>query len=283
MVATFPHKVKPASLWDPILNFDWHDGIFLMPPAPLPAPGYSFHIGASFLWFAEGSILGDPKKNGGCVLADGAPIASRGAQVGGLGIPPHVNVWPLPVAPNTNLLIPLINLTTLSKCLFAVASVRGPDGAIACSPLPHVGWNLACASPMFMPTSVVYTRGTVMVGFTFGDFLYGLALMAVESALSFALGKLAGKLGGRIMTSLGNSSILRSSVRPTMNALIRQLFGRNYSYAQAGKQGFQSLGDRYAQELIERGLLTGVGAGQSASGVDVGWPINLLAGGDERF
>lgn len=284
MVATHPHKVKFGSLWDPIVQCDWHEGIFLMPLAPLPVPKlFSFHVGASFLWLAEMSLLGDPKKNGGTVLADGAAMASRGAQVGGFGILPHVNVWPLPVAPNLNLLIPLLILNASSKCIFAVSSVCGPDGAIACSAVPHLGVNLACASPTKMPTSLVYTRGSVLVGFTFGDFLFGLAMMAIESALTFGIGKLTGKLSSKLMGALGKSSILKSALRPGMNSLLRTLFGRGYSYAETGKKGFQSLADKYVDALIKKGLGYGVSEGQGALGLDSGSLANLLAGGDESF
>lgn len=284
MVATHPHKVKFGSLWDPIVQCDWHEGIFLMPPAPLPVPKlFSFHVGASFLWLAEMSLLGEPKKNGGTVLADGAALASRGATVGGFGILPHVNVWPLPVAPNLNLLIPLLILNSSSKCVFAVATVRGSDGAIACSVVPHLGVNLACASPAKMPTSLVYTRGSVLVGFTFGDFLYGLALMAIDSAMSFAIGKLTGKLSSKLMKGLGNKSILKSALRPGMNSVLRGIFGRGYSYAEAGKKGFQSLADKYVDAVIKKGLGYGVSEGQSALGATSGSVANLLAGGDERF
>lgn len=283
-LATYPHKVKMPSLWDPLIQLDWHDGIFLMPPAPLPAPGKSCHLGISFLWMSEISLGGDPKKNSETVLADGAYLSSRGAKVGGLLILPHINLYPLPVSPNLNLLIPLLILGSSSKCMFAASTVQGPDGAIACSVLPHVGFNLACAQPAKMPTSIIVTRGTVQVGFTFGDFLYGFALMVVEIGVDYALGKLCGKASDRLMGSLNRSSILKSTLRPGMNRALRVVFGRGYSYAQAGKQGFQSLADKYLSTLIKKGIKDYPGkAGVNLVGLDSGSIVNWMAGGDESF
>jgi hypothetical protein len=267
------------SLWDPILQVDWHAGIFLMPPSPIPVPGFSWHIGVGFLWMSHISLFGSPKNNADTVLADGAPLASRGAEVGGLGLRPHCNIFPLPVVPNANLLIPLLNLGSSSKCVFAVSSVRGKDGAIACSPVPYAGLNLACADPCAMPTSGVLTRGTVYLGFTWGDFFFGLAIMALESAIDFALGKLCGALSDGLLRALNKSSILKSSLRPAINKLL----GRGYSYAEKGKKGFQSLADKYIKDIFEQTVDRSVDATQDGTNTDAENVIELIAGEDESF
>lgn len=255
-LATFPHKVKTWSRWDPMFHLDKHDGVFPMPPSPVPYWGKAWHFAASFLWASEYS--GDPHDNEKRVLADGAFMVSREATVGAGVILPHFNVLPLSLffIPHFNLLIPLILLGSSSKCMFAASSVIGSDGPIACSALPYAGLNLACGDPCSRPTSLVITHGTVYVGFTVGDFFFGLAFMAIDSGIGWAFGQLAkgvmGKLGDKILKGFlrpGFNAVLRTLFS---NSIGRKIFGGAYTkaFVKKGTKGFQSIADEYITAVI---------------------------------
>lgn len=188
---TFPHKK-----WNPFVQLDLHDGVFLMPPPAIPVAGKAMHIGAGVLampWI----YLGSPKYNDNKVLGDGMELVSRGHEPKYL-IVPHLNLFPFTPA-QINLLIPLLILGSSSKCVFAVGSVVGKDGPIAVSIFKYVGINQACASPCNMPTSLVVNWGTVVLGFTWGDLLAAVLIIAADSLLSYISGKVFGKLFEKVL------------------------------------------------------------------------------------
>jgi hypothetical protein len=185
-VQTFPHKK-----WNPFVQLDLHDGIFLQPPPVIPIAGKAMHIGAGVLampWI----YLGSPKINDNKVLGDGMELVSRGHEPKYL-IVPHLNLFPFTPA-QINLMIPLLILGSSSKCVFAVGSVVGKDGPIAVSIFSYVGINQACASPCNMPTSLVVNWGTVILGFTWGDLLAAVLIIAADSLISYIQGKIFDKL-----------------------------------------------------------------------------------------
>lgn len=180
---TFPHK-KSSNDW--IVQMDIHDGVFVGPMIP-PFPFKGLHVGGGSL---GRSMPGSAKANAYTVKADGQFVVSRGHEVKGT-ISPHMNIMPPP--PLINLKVPFLESGSSSKCQFAVSSVEGPDGPIAASVFPGVGFNMACNDPVSLPTSLVSTSGTVTVGLTAGDIAASIALAAGEAVVEFGVGKLLGK------------------------------------------------------------------------------------------
>jgi hypothetical protein len=180
----FPHKK-----WNPFIQFDWHKGVFLN--GPIPVPGAAVHFGAGIL--AEPFIgLGTDKHNNGTIFGDGMEIVSRGHSPMYV-IAPHWNLYPFtPGQPN--LLIPALILGSSMQCMWAVCGVRGPDGPIAVSNLQYVGLGeMACADPCDMPTAITFNWGTIKIGFTWGDLAATLICIAFQSAKSALLNLLFDK------------------------------------------------------------------------------------------
>jgi hypothetical protein len=180
---TFPYKQ-----WNPFVQLDWHDGLFMMPPPAIPVTGSAAHIAAGVLsmpWIG----LGTNKGNGDRVIADGMPIVSEGHQPGRLLVP-HLNLYPFTPA-QFNFFIPFLIPFSTNTCAMSAGSVVGPDGPIAISIFRFVGLNQGCtdeaaqtkipvkgmasvpkAVPMafsLIPNSMVVNWGTVQIGFTWGD------------------------------------------------------------------------------------------------------------------
>ena len=91
MAARHPHKCKRWSLWDSFLQFDPHEGLFLVPPSPWPVPGMGLHVSGSNLWMSS-----DDTWNNQTVWADGACLVSRGTEVTG-----GINLLHVPIMPPT--------------------------------------------------------------------------------------------------------------------------------------------------------------------------------------
>lgn len=185
---TWPHKK-----WNPFIQLDRHDGLFVVPP--IVVPGRSWHIGAGILampWWN----LGENKNNEDRILANGMPIVSRSHKPEHLIIP-HLNLFKYTPA-QINVLIPLLIYNSSSKCVLAVGSVRGTDGPIAVSILRVVGFNLACNDPVSLPTSVVINWGNVEIGFTWGDLFAALFIWATDALTEWVIGKLAEWAGKKI-------------------------------------------------------------------------------------
>jgi hypothetical protein len=228
---TWPHK-----WWNPIINFDWHAGIFLT--GPIPIPGFAWHLGFSM----EGGskIIGENKWNDD-VLADGCAVPSRTNEVKVLVIP-HWNMYPFtPGQPN--LLMPLLILGSSSKNIFAVGSVIAKNGPVAVT-LPFVkilGINMACADPCSMPTSLVIPNwSTVNLGFTWGDLLAGIIIGALDALKSYIEGKLFGKLFDKLPPGLFKG--------PMMN-LLRRLGLPMVFRGQGGR--FASLSSKMVAETLQ--------------------------------
>ena len=182
---TFPYKQ-----WNPFIQLDWHDGLFMMPPPVVPVTGSAAHVAAGVLampWIG----LGTKKSNGDTILADGMPIVSEGHEPGRLLLP-HLNLYPFTPA-QFNFFIPFLILFSTNTCAMSAGSVIGPDGPISVSIFQFVGLNQGCtdaaaqtklpvkgmkdvpkAVPMafsLIPNSLVVNWGTVRIGFTWGDLI----------------------------------------------------------------------------------------------------------------
>ncbi len=236
----FPHKPL-----NPFIQLDWHGGIFLT--GPFPIPGSAFHFSAGVLWLAK--LGGDNKNNGETVLANGRPVLSQHHTVKYVVVP-HWNVYPFfPVQPN--LLIPLLILGSQNKCQFCSLTVQGPDGPIALSIFKYVGINQACNSPVPLPTSLTFNWGTVEIGFTLADFINGILNMAFDALISFIIGKTAGALANRLPRGLLKSQTMSLLGRLGLPKVMRGEGGRFASMSEAlVGEAFKSL----FGEVAGRGL-----------------------------
>lgn len=206
MVATYPHK---SGDW--FFQFDLHDAIFIL------IPGKGIHLALGQLG-GIGATMGNNKNNQGRVTADGEQLLSRQHELKKL-ILPHYNIIP-PFPPN--LLIPIILFGSQTKLQFAVGSVKGPDGEIAASPMPSLGIPMSCGDPVSMPALSI-TSGTVLLGFTAGDLVAGLALFATDLALDVVVGKALGaKLPSKAQKVVDKISF-RGARRKVMKKFVEQV------------------------------------------------------------
>jgi hypothetical protein len=181
---------------DSFIQIDFHDAMFLM-PSPIPPIETT-----GIPHFSVGSMSqgGAHKNNQNCVLADGQAMLSRTHEVK-RRILPHLNIPPVPV----NAYIPTIIGFSSNKLEFAAASVTGPDGPIAVAMLRVCCPSMACNDPNVNLTSMVFTSGTVYVGFTVGDIVAGIVMCAIDMAVDRALGAIANEIGGPIGEAIAES------------------------------------------------------------------------------
>ena len=184
--------IHKSSNW--FIQIDMHKLIYLSPSLSAGPVGPELtltdsalvpHFGAGRLSFG---VTGYHQDNDDLVLADGARVISRAHRVRRC-IVPH---WPVSIVP-PNPRTPLLILASDNKIEMAAASVVGPDGPVGVAIFYYVGVNMACNEPLMMPTSLCFTGGTVVVGFTLGDILAAI-LMSLLDALISAVVQLVGSI-----------------------------------------------------------------------------------------
>lgn len=139
--------------------------------------------------YARMSAGSGHKDNSDLVLVDGQRVLSRDHHVDGSIT--HVNIPP-PL--DVNLELPLIYWAATDIIEFGAHQVLCPDGPISVALFYICGPDLACNDPRRAFTSIAFTGGTVLVGFTIGDIIAGL-LMAL---LDILVGWIAGFISGVI-------------------------------------------------------------------------------------
>lgn len=261
---TFPHKK-----WNPFIQLDFHKGIFLT--GPIPVPGGAWHIGGGVLAMPF-IYLGTPKHNECKVLANGMEVVSRGHEPKYLIIP-HWNLFPPPFVPACpNILIPLLLLTSSNKCQFAVGSVVGKDGPIAVSIFKYVGINQACQEFCTAPTSITFNWGTVELGFTLGDLVSSLLCFAFDSLKSFLEYLAFSKLAGFLPKGLFKNQMKSLLGRLGLPKIFRGAGGRFASMSERlVGEGLTAAGKALYGEMFGGGNL-----GQ-ATGFDSIDPVNMVA------
>ncbi len=263
---TFPHKK-----WNPFLQLDYHSGLFLT--GPIPVPGGAWHIGFGILampWI----YLGTPKYNECKIFGDGMEIVARGHEPKYLIIP-HLNLFPfVPATPN--ILIPLLILGSSNKCQFAVGSVRLTDGPVAVSIFKYVGINQACNDPCTAPTSLCFNWGSINIGFTWGDLVAGLLCFAFDSLKSYIEGAIFGALFKRFPVPKG-------LFKGQMKSLLGRLGLPKVFRGQGGR--FASMSEKLVAEGVSTaskalyGEMFGGGNLGQATGFDNIDPVNGIANG----
>ncbi len=261
---TWPHQK-----WNPFFQLDYHNGIFLT--GPIPVPGGAWHIGFGALilpWI----YMGTQKYNECKLFADGWEVVARGHEPKYLIIP-HWNLYPFtPGQPNV--LIPLLLLTSANKCQFAVGSVRAKDGPVAVSIFKVVGINQACNEWCSAPTSLCVNWSSVELGFTWGDLVAGLLCFAFDSLKSYLENLAFGWLTGKLPKGL-----FKGQMKGLLGAL-----GLPKIFRGAGGK-FASLSEEMVKKTIGAagaaiyGELFGGGTAGTAVGLDKIDPINMISNG----
>lgn len=214
------------------VQLDPHDAI--LPPSPFPVPLVPHAAGGRLDFWGQHQFTKD-------VFADGQRMALRRHTAGKI---PHWNIIP-PWPPNV--LLPIIIWFAESKCNFAAAKVLACKKPVAMALFRIVGINLACADPCSMPTSRVFTGGTVLVGFTWSDVATGVAYSAADmvlSGLANMLGEGVGKATGDFfgeMLEEGVEKALGETVEDSLEEFAEKILGEN------------------AEEIVEEFIGTGVG------------------------
>ncbi len=261
---TWPHKK-----WNPFVHLDFHKGIFLT--GPIPVPGGAWHIGFGALalpWI----YMGTQKYNECKLFADGWEVVARGHEPKYL-ILPHWNLFPFTPA-QPNLLIPIILLTSANKCQFAVSSVRAKDGPVAVSIFRLVGINQACNEFCSAPTSLCFNWSTVDVGFTLGDLVATVLCFAFDSLKSYLEGLAFGKFGDKLPKGLFKGQMKGLLGLLGLPKIFRGAGGKFASLAEEGvMKGLVALGSAAYGELL------GGGTAGTAIGLDKIDPINMISNG----
>lgn len=295
---TFPYKK-----FNPFIQLDWHDGIFLQPPPAIPVTGSAAHLAGGVLampWWG----MGANKNNGDTILADGQPIVSEGHQPG-LALLPHLNLYPFTPA-QLNMMIPFLIITSTNTCAMSVGSVIGPSGPISVSIFRCVGLNQGCCDAgaqtqipikgakdipkgvpiafALIPNSTVLNWGTVNLGFTLGD----LVRFVASTLLDFAVQKLFDRYFKRFQ------DMFHVRVRPTIDELLpddmiknafknslRRMGLPNVGRAASGR--YMSIGQAMADQTHSilngpfNSLLDGVGLPGDVQILDLNQPLQDAA------
>lgn len=170
----------------PVIGCDFHQELTTtVPPVPAPMP----HLVLVLLGNLPGALIfGTVKRSDNSegkqpVLVEclQVPIILQESDIGPFIV--HV-----PLAPFTP--SPLTFFNTLgsgSTSEFFAFSVKVHDKPVAIANLVYATVNLNCGFPCSAPTGLVAAPATVFAGFRWGDLLAGLAGMAMDAALSWAI------------------------------------------------------------------------------------------------
>jgi len=164
---------------------------------PLPPPASMLpHISASSLLGFTIKAKFSKREFG----PGGFNLMGRGSDSG--YIVPHISI------PPTNFLLAVIIPLGSSKIMFGSSKVHihvdGKAEHCGCCTFPIVplSLNMACNDPCSYPGDFVIAPNTVEVSMTLGDVLMGIVSAAIDVALSYVIGKGAGKIGGGVVNRL---------------------------------------------------------------------------------
>ena len=226
-----------------VAGCDFHKNLPPVPPAPAP------HVVVAIMGMADSTtqkISTTVKANWGYALGRQHDLG-RG--------PYHFAV---------NALLPIVCLGAGNKAEFGCATVIvgncGADNSsarMAAAAIPFVGLNpqLDCDEPFPMPTSIcIASFNTVHVGMTGADILAGLLAGAVDSLLTWFVGKIAGGIANAILGSvlglLGPEALLLGwalGADEVLKLPISWLIGTPLGYSY--QHGVFGLGSTYGAKL----------------------------------
>ncbi len=172
------------------------------------------------------------------VLADGWAFIQRDSDIGPLI--PHI---PIPITACT--MVSIIMLCSGSKSYFGAAKVQADGKPVAAALQIFVNPQLNCWDPPLppMPSGVVFTYGTVVVGLTIGDVIGGYLSMGFDLLVEWGLNVLGGKLGNlfikKFFPKVG--AIAAGLIGNAVNAIMQQLTGSPVGWTWAPLRGDGSL------------------------------------------
>lgn len=210
-----------------MVGCDFHQELTpTVPPVTAPMP----HAVTAILGNVPGAAIGTVKRSDSSdgkkpVLVNFVcmPIILQGSDIGPLI--PHIPLTPFLPSPLTA----LNTLFSGSTSEFFAFSVKAHGKPVAIATAAIIGVNLNCGFPCSAPLDVVIAPSTVFTGFRFGDLVAGLAGMAADVALSYAIntalngtslkgdggllgssGLLAGRITNSTLRAIVTSPILQS-------------------------------------------------------------------------
>ncbi len=162
-----------------ILKFnDWTTGIDIesvvwFPPGP-PLLPYNTIAPLGYNSETDGKFSKD-------IVTLGMAPANKGTNIG-------ANI--IHIGNPLNVMLPMIVMGSSSKSLFGASTVKlnGSPACTACFGVTNL--NLDCSSPVSLPTGIVISFTTVRAGMTIGDYLAGIASMAIQMVLDKMVEKL---------------------------------------------------------------------------------------------
>jgi len=191
----------------PMVGMDLHNGIVPgVPPVPTP-----------FMPHFVAQVLGGLNLKASLaktVMSHNFITLQRGSDIG-LGIG-HVA---------TNILFPLLVLTSSSVSEFGSFTVHLEGKPAAIAPLVLVGFNFNCYDPMPWNTNLVVAPGCNMAGFSMADFITSMCSIAVNMAVGFVAGKAFGGLSsaaGSIVGRVFGKAFLKEGLEDIAQSQVKQ-------------------------------------------------------------
>lgn len=208
----------------PMVGMDLHNGIIPgMPPVPTPMMP---HFVAQVL-----GGLNLKASMAKTVLSHNFISLQRGSDIG-LGIG-HVA---------TNLLFPLLVLTSSSVSQFGSFTVHLEGKPAAIAPLVYAGFNFNCYDPVPWNTNLVVAPGCNMAGFNFADYVASMVSVAISMAVGFvcakafggmtsASGAIVGRLFGKAFLKEGLGDIAQSQISEFIKASTEEIVKYHFGNA----------------------------------------------------
>lgn len=246
-----------------MVGCDWHAALLAaLPPIPVPLMPHAVIMPVRGYTFSPEGNQEEFTKN---VLSDGGlNIAQRGYDIGMFIL--HISIPPLPF----NTLTPLIMLGSGSICEWGgfTVEIEGKPPALG-FPLYIGAVNLNCADPVSGTSlNLQSSVSTVVVGFTFGDFL-GSAFaigfdIGITSALKF-LGKGAMKGLGKLGSKYFGKALQNNAFIKTASNKFSQISGKASEklVTTIGEEGAEELMDSASDQFVDQ-VIIGGGPGQDA-------------------
>jgi hypothetical protein len=244
----------------------------ILPPLPTPLPKVPHIAGAMLCKGPWGAISGKP--NPTVFSASGGVQMSQGSDIGPLI--PHYNVIP-PAPPNA--LLPIMLVTSGSKCHFGAHKSVAPNGPIAFAIAVKVNFNLNCAGPAWppLPSGLVIAFNSHVIEATIGDIIAGALHLLVDMAIQFGLNRLfsSSRVSGFF------EDVAQRALGPGMRALG---YGNIQAMVEYGIPGLGRLGRHVgaaAEEFLFNlpGTLVAIGIGSPVGYSPGVSPIGGYAGG----
>ena len=231
----------------PCISIDIHQNV-PPPPAP-PVPPFLPYFWVQVL---GGLPLVNKAKMATTTFTWYFPAMQKGTDIGRFLI--HVGN---PV----NLKLPFIIIGSGSKSFFGASTVKASNEPVATSLLIIINKNMNCCDPCNLPAGNVIAPNTVLAGMTIGDYFGGIVNALIDTAVSFAIGHVAGKFGDGIADCIGKSGLAQAAWNTVISDAFSDLFKSGVDLGREGLKnltGFDSdtdqIGDYAGSALDDTGI-----------------------------